>query len=109
MKDSGGFDGIFVAAMKIKQRDGSDCVPACFGFVADYYRLRLPLAQIRQIVRTDAARTMALGLVVVVAANLGFQAKDVRWLFENLANVPKPAIAHLKLQEDRFHFVVLWF
>ena len=54
-------------------------------------------------VRTVGRRV--LGLVVV--ANLGFQAKDVRWLFENLANVPKPAIAHLKLQEDRFHFVVL--
>lgn len=92
--------------MKIKQRDGSDCEPACLGFVADYYRLRLPLAQIRQIAGTDAVGTTALGLIEA-AAKLGFQAKGVRGPFESLAKVPKPVIAHLKLQEDRFHFVVL--
>lgn len=90
--------------MKFKQRDGSDCGPACLGFVADYYRLRLPLD--RQIAGTDAAGTTALGLIEA-AAKLGFQAKGVRGPFESLAKVPKPVIAHLELQEDRFHFVVL--
>lgn len=56
VKESGDFSGIFVAAMKFKQRDGSDCGPACLGFVADYYRLRWPLARIGQIARTDEAR-----------------------------------------------------
>ena len=76
------------------------------GFVTDYYRLRLPLARIRQIAGTDAVGTTALGLIEA-AANLGFQAKGVRGPFESLAKVPKPVIAHLKLQEYRFHFVVL--
>lgn len=39
--------------MKFKQRDGSDCGPVCLGFVADYYRLRLPLDRIRQIAGDD--------------------------------------------------------
>ena len=84
-------------AMKFKQRDGSDCGPARLGFVADYYRLRLPLARIRQIAGTDAVGTTALGLIEA-AAKLGFQANGVRGPFESLAKVPKPVIAHLKIQ-----------
>ena len=97
--------GLFTAK-KFKQRDATDCGPTCLGFVAHHYRLRLPIARIRQIAGTDQVGTTALGLLEA-AEKLGFQTKGVKGAPESLAKVPKPSIVHLKVKNGHFHFVVL--
>lgn len=90
---------------KVRQRDSSDCGAACLVSVAGWYRLRLPIARVRQLTHTDRHGTTALGLVEA-ATSLGFQAKGVRATPEALGTLPLPAIAHMVRGQLR-HWVVL--
>ncbi|RPE08408.1 peptidase domain-containing ABC transporter [Chitinophaga lutea] len=92
---------------RIRQRDISDCGAACLASVAAYYNLQLPVARIRQLAATDSKGTNVLG-VVEAAGKIGFQAKGVKGPFEALFNIPKPAIAHVIIQEKLHHFVVIY-
>lgn len=73
--------------------------------IAAWYRLRLPIARVRELSRTDAKGATALGLVQA-ATGLGFQAKGVRATREALAALPLPAIAHV-VRGRAHHWVVL--
>jgi ATP-binding cassette, subfamily C, bacteriocin exporter len=90
---------------RIRQRDGSDCGAACLASVAAWYRLRLPIARIRQLASTDTRGTTALGLVRA-ATRLGFDAKGVRATARVLTALPLPAIAHV-VRGSVQHWVVL--
>ncbi|MBU1822702.1 MAG: peptidase domain-containing ABC transporter, partial [Bacteroidetes bacterium] len=74
--------------------DITDCGAACLASVAAHYRLRLPIARIRQYASTDKRGTNILGLIEA-ATRLGFQAKGVRGTPDSLDKIPKPAIAHV--------------
>jgi len=89
-----------------RQRDVSDCGPACFSYICDHFRLRVPLAVLRRELGTDQVGTTAAGLVRV-ATRLGFTAKGVKGPIEALASVPLPAIAHCQLNGGLLHYVVL--
>ena len=89
----------------VRQRDLSDCGAACLVSIAGWYRLRLPIARVRQLTHTDTRGTTALGLVQA-AVRLGFQAKGVRATREALAVLPLPAIAHVVRGPVR-HWVVV--
>ena len=89
----------------IRQRDVSDCGAACLVSIAAWYRLRLPIARVRQFAQTDRRGTTALGLVEA-AARLGFQAKGVRATPVVLNTLPLPAIAHV-VRGQLQHWVVL--
>jgi ATP-binding cassette subfamily B protein len=91
---------------KIKQRDITDCGAACLASVAAHYGLQLPVARIRQYAHTDTKGTNVLG-VIKAAEKLGFQAKGVRGPFEELFDMPKPAIAHI-VRGDWHHYVVIY-
>jgi ABC-type bacteriocin transporter len=78
---------------RIKQHDVTDCGAACLTSVAAHYKLRLPIARIRQYAGTDQKGTNMLGLIEA-AQKLGFQAKGVKGTVENLSKIPLPAIAH---------------
>lgn len=93
--------------IKIKQHDITDCGAACLASIAAFYKLRMPIARIRQIAGTDRKGTTILGLLEA-AHKLGFEAKGVRGNMESLEKVPKPAILHLVLREHLQHFVVLY-
>ena len=93
-------------AVRVRQRDSSDCAAACLASVAAWHGLRLPVARIRQLAGTDARGTTALGLVRAAEA-LGFRARGVRAAPEAIADVPLPAIAHVTKPGGRLHFVVL--
>ena len=80
----------------IKQHDITDCGAACLASVAAHYKLRMPIARIRQYANTDKRGTNVLGMIEA-ANKLGFQAKGVRGTPESLAKIPKPAIAHVKI------------
>jgi ATP-binding cassette subfamily B protein len=92
---------------RVLQRDISDCGAACLASVAAYYNLQMPVSRIRQLAATDSKGTNVTG-VLEAAARLGFQAKGVKGPFEALFNIPKPAIAHVILQEKLHHFVVIY-
>ena len=89
----------------VRQRDASDCGAACLVSIASWYRLRLPVARVRQFAGTDTHGTTALGLVQA-ATRLGFQAKGVRATSAALPALPLPAIAHI-VRGGAQHWVVV--
>jgi ATP-binding cassette, subfamily C, bacteriocin exporter len=90
---------------RVRQRDASDCGAACLVSIAAWYRLRLPVARVRQLTHTDVRGTTALGLVQA-GSRLGFHAKGVRATPGALAALPLPAIAHV-VRGPLQHWVVL--
>lgn len=92
--------------VKVKQRDITDCGAACLASVASHYKLQIPVARIRQLAGTDKKGTNILGLVEA-SKKIGFLAKGVRGEFESLFKIPKPAIAHVVLENGLHHFVVV--
>jgi ATP-binding cassette, subfamily C, bacteriocin exporter len=96
---------LFRSVPCVRQRDASDCGAACLVSIASWYRLRLPVARVRQFAGTDTRGTTALGLVQA-ATRLGFQAKGVRATSAALSALPLPAIAHVVLGGAQ-HWVVV--
>jgi ATP-binding cassette, subfamily C, bacteriocin exporter len=94
-------------SVKIKQQDITDCGAACLISIAAHYKLRLPIARVRQYASTDTKGTNVLG-IIEAATRLGFSAKGVKGTFESLAKIPKPAIAHVVVQGGLHHFVVVY-
>ncbi|WP_128548681.1 peptidase domain-containing ABC transporter [Larkinella soli] len=97
----------FPKKIAIRQHDVTDCGAACLASVAAFYRLVIPISRIRQYASTDRKGTNVLGLIEA-AEKLGFQAKGVRASFENLAGIPRPAIAHVVVREVLHHYVVIY-
>ncbi|MGL5771694.1 MAG: peptidase domain-containing ABC transporter [Bacteroidales bacterium] len=93
--------------IKIRQRDITDCGAACLASVAEYYKLRIPVARIRQLAGTDKKGTNALGMIKG-AEKLGFNAKGVKGPIEALKDIPVPAIAHIIINKTLQHYVVIY-
>ncbi|MCL1973713.1 MAG: peptidase domain-containing ABC transporter [Bacteroidetes bacterium] len=100
--------------MRVKQHDITDCGAACLASVAAWYGLKIPIARIRQIASTDKKGTNLLGMVEA-AGQLGFSAKAVKALGSDgekltdpLQKIPKPAIAHIIVNKQLLHYVVLY-
>ena len=93
--------------IRIKQHDLSDCGVACLASVSAYYGLEIPIARIRQYSGTDAKGTNLAGMMDA-SEKLGLMAKAVRLKKETLNEAPLPLIAHLKIKEGWFHFVVVF-
>ncbi len=93
--------------IRIKQHDITDCGAACLASVAGHYKLHLPIARIRQLANTDKKGTNVLGLIEA-ADSLGFEAKGVRGDIQSLQKIPKPAIAHVIINEKLQHYVVIY-
>ncbi|WP_159467323.1 peptidase domain-containing ABC transporter [Dyadobacter sp. 3J3] len=91
----------------MKQHDFTDCGAACLASIAAHYKLRIPIARIRQYAGTDQKGTNMLGLIEA-AQKMGFQAKGVKGAVESLAKIPIPAIAHVVLKGGLQHYVVLY-
>ena len=86
-------------SIKVKQHDFRDCGAACLASIAASYRLKLPIARIRQYAGTDKKGTNVLGMIEA-AEKMGFQAKGVRGVSESLDKIPKPAVAHVELKKS---------
>ncbi|MBB2146377.1 ATP-binding cassette domain-containing protein [Pedobacter sp. LMG 31464] len=91
----------------IKQRDITDCGAACIASVAVHYKLKLPVAKIRQYASTDTKGTTILGLIEAVT-KLGFEAKGVKGTLDSLSKIPLPAIAHVVVKEYLHHYVAIY-
>ena len=96
-----------ISNKKVKQHDISDCGVACLVSVAAHYRLFVPISKVRQFTGTDKQGTNVLGLIEG-AKKLSFDAKGVQCDMASLSHVPKPAIAHLLLENGLQHFVVIY-
>src|SRR5947209_15768692 len=90
----------------VLQTDQSDCGAAALATVALHYRRPISLQQLRDLAGTDRLGTNLLGLLQA-AERLGFSARAVKGPYEALAQVPLPAIAHVRTEEGLGHFVVL--
>ncbi|TRX65801.1 peptidase domain-containing ABC transporter [Carboxylicivirga sp. M1479] len=93
--------------VKVQQYDATDCGAACLVSVARYYKLRLPIWDIRQQAGTNQVGTSALGLVKA-AESIGFDAKGVEVSIDDIKEIPLPAIAHVQLPSGNKHFVVVY-
>ncbi len=93
-------------SIKIRQKDATDCGAACLASVAAWYRLRIPVTQIRQYAGTDRRGTTVSGLIEA-AVRIGMLAKGVKAGTESLKQIPLPAIAHMKMDSGTLHYVVI--
>lgn len=93
-------------SVKVKQRDITDCGAACLASIAAHYKLKLPVARIRQFAGTDKKGTNVLGLVEA-SKKIGFMAKGVKGEWDCLFKIPKPSIAHVVIDGKLNHYVVL--
>lgn len=91
---------------KIKQHDISDCGVACLVSIAAHYKLYIPISKVRQFTATDQEGTNLFG-IIQGAKKLGFDAKGVKCAIKDLKNIPKPAIAHVIVNKELQHFVVI--
>ncbi len=96
-----------MSSRNIKQKDLTDCGAACLASVAANYKLKMPIARIRQFAGTDKKGTNVLGMIEA-ATKLGFEAKGVKGTLESLAKIPLPAIAHVVLKQQLQHYVVIY-
>lgn len=92
---------------KVKQHDMRDCGAACLSSVASYYGLDIPIAKIRQVSHTDTKGTNVLGMIQGLTA-MGFNAKGVKGTIDALSSIPLPAIAHVQLENQLHHYVVIY-
>ncbi len=95
------------SAIRIRQRDYSDCGPACIASVSGHYGKRIPVSRIRQEARTDNQGTSMLGMVKTLE-KLDFEARGLKGSIEHLGNLPCPFIAHLVLSGGLHHYVTVY-
>ncbi|SMO35770.1 ATP-binding cassette, subfamily B [Chryseobacterium rhizoplanae] len=91
----------------IKQHDIKDCGAACLASVAIHYGLKMPIAKIRQVCHTDTRGTNVLGLIQGLE-QMGFNAKGVKGGIDALPELPLPAIAHVIINGQMHHYVVIY-
>lgn len=91
----------------VKQHDIKDCGAACLASVATHYGLEMPIAKIRQICHTDTRGTNVLGMVQGLE-QMGFNAKGVKGGVDALPDIPLPAIAHIIINGQMHHYVVIY-
>lgn len=91
----------------IKQHDITDCGAACIATICKQYGLSISISKIREVAGTDKKGTNAYGLVKA-AKELGFSAKGVKGEPEAIySEIPLPAIAHVIINENLLHYVVV--
>lgn len=94
----------------IKQNDMKDCGAACLAMISSYYGYKTLLSTIKYKIGTDTKGSTVLG-IVNAAKEIGFEAngfstdeKDD----DSLNEIPLPAIAHVIVNKNLAHFVVIY-
>ncbi|OAE91995.1 peptidase domain-containing ABC transporter [Flavobacterium psychrophilum] len=96
-----------MASVKIKQHDIKDCGAACLASIGNHYQVNIPIARIRQFASTDKRGTNVLG-IIQGAEKMGFTAKGVKGGIDALDKIPLPAIAHVVVQQQLHHYIVIY-
>jgi ABC-type bacteriocin/lantibiotic exporter with double-glycine peptidase domain len=92
---------------EVKQHDLKDCGPACLASICSHYKRHIPIARLRQIVKTDKSGTSLLGMVKG-AELLNFKSKGVKVEKDDLTKLPLPFIAHIVVENNLEHYVVVY-
>ena len=95
------------SSIKIKQHDIKDCGAACLASIGNHYGVEIPIARIRQFAHTDNRGTNVLG-IIQGAEKMGFTAKGVKGGIDAIGKIPLPAIAHVIVQEQLHHYIVIY-
>ncbi|MGC9344143.1 MAG: cysteine peptidase family C39 domain-containing protein, partial [Bacteroidales bacterium] len=91
----------------VRQHDMSDCGAACLSSVLAYYGSAKPISRIRLEAGTNKNGTSLLGLVEV-ARKENLIAKPVKINNNKIDQSDLPAIAHVKIKNCWFHYVVIY-
>jgi len=93
--------------VEIRQRDQSDCGPACLASVMSHYGLKIPVARIRMEAGTDQKGTSMWGLIKVLE-QFNFESKGLRGTMKHLSQLPLPFIAHTEQEDGMQHYVCVY-
>lgn len=93
--------------VSVRQRDQSDCGPACIASVLSSYGLKVPVARIRQEAGTDREGTSMWGMIRVLQ-QFNFESKGLKGSPEHLSKLPLPCIAHIEHADGMQHYVCIY-
>jgi len=82
----------------VQQKNLTDCGAVCLVAVAMHYKLRYPIALIRQAAGTNQDEATVFSLIQA-ATKLGFHSKVVKTPFKRFSAIPTPVITHVVITE----------
>ena len=91
----------------VRQYDQIDCGPAALLSVLKYFGGNTNLVHMRELCETDALGASMLGLVKA-AEKIGFRAIGASGEYEDLMNEDMPCVAHVVLENNLQHFIVIY-
>lgn len=92
--------------IKVKQHDPFDCGAACLVSVCSYYKLKISIASVRKITKTDLRGTTILG-IVNAAKGLGFMSSAYgNAQLIDLEERKEPVIVHVLINRQPHYLVV---
>lgn len=91
--------------LEIIQEENSDCGISCLASIIKFYGGFIPLEVLRYNTNTSNTGTNAYELINY-AKKIGFNSYGER--VNNIDDLKLPVIAHVKLENDFFHFVVIY-
>ena len=91
--------------LEVIQEENSDCGICCLSSIIKYYKGYIPLEILRLNTNTNNDGTNAYELINY-AKRIGFNSYGEK--VNNLEKLKLPLIAHLKLNNNIFHFVVIY-
>jgi len=91
---------------RIKQRDQSDCGPACIASLLAAYGRHESVSRIRQHCRTGPEGTTMLGMIKALK-HYGFEARGLQGSMQHVDKLPHPFIAHVLKDSGLHHYLVV--
>ncbi len=91
----------------LKQEGKRDCGVTCLSMIIEYYGGKVPIERLRELSNTDQKGVDAYHLISC-AEELGFHAKGLKGRLQDLKDVTLPFIAHVLLEQNEGHYVVIY-
>lgn len=98
-----------IRLINIRQHDISDCGPTCLAIITKFYGGIVSIAKMREIMGTNTTGTSLKGLAIG-AESIGFKTETLKCISgmeDSMDNIPLPCIAHIVIDEDLLHYVVI--
>jgi len=89
----------------VKQVDACDCGACCLLSIIRYYKGNVPLELLKIDTNTSKLGTNAYE-IIKAAEKYGFEGKGIK--MNKIIDLTLPIIAHLKISEDFYHFIVIY-
>lgn len=91
----------------VKQHDEKDCGVACLSMIIQYYHGYADMERIRVMTKTTKDGTTAYHMIEA-AQSFGFTAYGIKTKLNKNASIITPFIAHVKLDNGYYHYVVIY-